>query len=326
MSAQKKEKIGVVIPCYKVQNHILDVIKKIGNVVDAIYVIDDACPQRSGKLVATSCQDQRVKILYNEKNLGVGGAVIRGYQEALKDGIDIVVKIDGDDQMDPNLISQFITPIIKRKADYTKGNRFFNPEDVMAMPRFRLIGNAILSFLTKLSSGYWNIFDPTNGYTAIHSEIIKRLALDKIDHSYFFESDILFRLNIIRAVVLDIPIKANYGNEKSNLSVHKIIMPFLSKHLRNIFKRIFYNYYIRDFSFASIMLAVGLIATSFGIIYGANAWLESVHQNRFSSSGVVMIATLPIILGVQFILSFVNYDVTATPHIPLVSYLEEDEK
>ncbi len=191
------------------------------------------------------------------------------------------------------------------------------------MPCVRLIGNAILSFLTKLSSGYWNIFDPTNGYTAIHSKIIKCLALDKIDQGYFFESDILFRLNIIRAVVIDVPMKANYGGETSNLFIKKIILPFLSKHLRNSLKRLIYNYYMRDFSFASIMLVIGVAATSFGIIYGANAWLESVYQNKFSSSGVVMIATLPIILGIQFILSFINYDIASTPKTPLLTYLDE---
>ncbi len=325
MSSQNKETIGVVIPCYKVKSHILDVIKKIGNEVDAIYVVDDFCPQQSGKFVEENCHDLRVRVLYNEKNLGVGGAVILGYRRALDDKIDIVVKIDGDDQMDPSLISQFVAPIIKRKADYTKGNRFFNPEDVMAMPRVRLIGNAILSFLTKISSGYWNIFDPTNGYTAIHSKVLKCLSLDKIDRGYFFESDILFRLNTIRAVVIDIPIKANYGSETSNLSVKKIIAPFLAKHLRNSFKRIVYNYYVRDFSFASIMLAVGVIATTFGVIYGANAWIESVYQNKFSSSGVVMIATLPIILGVQFILSFVNYDISSTPQTALINYLSDSK-
>ncbi len=207
-------------------------------------------------------------------------------------------------------------------SERPKGNRFFNPDDVMSMPFLRLFGNAILSFLNKFSSGYWNIFDPTNGYTAIHVKVLKYLNLDKIDKGYFFESDILFRLNIIRAKVLDVPMKANYGDEQSNLSIKKIIVSFLFKHFQNTFKRIAYNYYLRDFSFASIMLFMGLALTSFGVIYGANAWLDSVYQNKFSSSGVVMIATLPIILGVQLILSFINYDISSTPQNPLLTYLE----
>ncbi len=322
---QNKEVVGVVIPCYKVKDHILNVIKKIGNEVAVIYVVDDFCPQQSGKFVAENCYDSRVRVLYNEKNMGVGGAVIRGYLQALKDQIDIIVKIDGDDQMDPALIPQFILPIIKRKTDYAKGNRFFNPEDVMLMPFSRLFGNAILSFFTKISSGYWHVFDPTNGYTAIHSAVLKSIALDKIDRGYFFESDLLFRLNIIRAVVLDVPIQAVYGKEISNLSIKKIIAPFLAKHLRNSFKRVVYNYYMRDFSLASIMLLIGVAATTFGAFYGVNAWLESVYQNKFSSSGVVMIATLPIILGVQFILSFLNHDISSTPKVPLISYLSDRE-
>lgn len=323
MTTKPKEKIGVIIPCYKVKSHILGVIKEIGDEVSVIYVVDDCCPNESGKYVEENCRDERVRVIYNEKNLGVGGATMRGYKEAIKDEIDIVAKVDGDGQMDPKLIHQFVAPIIKRRADYTKGNRFFNPDDVMSMPRVRLIGNAILSFLTKLSSGYWNVFDPTNGYTAIHTDVIKCMALDKIDGRYFFESDILFRLNIIRAVVVNVPMKANYGSEVSNLSIKKIVMPFLSKHLRNTLKRIAYNYYIRDFSFASICLVVGFAATSFGAIYGASAWIESAYHNRFSSSGVVMIATLPIILGMQLILSFINYDVTITPQTPLLIHLDE---
>ena len=142
--------------------------------------------------------------------------------------MSVVVKVDGDGQMDPRLIPSFVYPILRGEADYTKGNRFFDLESVRTMPRFRLLGNAILSFMTKLSSGYWNLFDPTNGFTAIHTDVARHLPFDKISRRYFFETDILFRLNTLRAVVVDVPMEAKYGDEVSNLKISKIVLEFFA--------------------------------------------------------------------------------------------------
>ena len=256
--------IAVVIPCYKVRCQILEVIEKIGEEVRSIYVVDDASPDEVGQYVSTHCSDSRVNVITNQKNLGVGGAVLTGYQKALSDGADIIVKIDGDGQMDPALIPNFVAPIIFGRADYTKGNRFFDLVGLRGMPPIRIFGNAILSFLTKISSGYWNIFDPTNGYTAIHAEVANHLPFEKINFRYFFESDILFRLNILRAVVVDIPMDSRYGNEVSSLKIKKIIFQFLTNHTINFVKRIFYNYYLRDLSLASIELPLGIFLFSGG--------------------------------------------------------------
>ena len=203
-----RNKIAVVIPSYKVKAHILNVISSIGPEVDLIYVVDDKCPQESGNHVLMNNKDERVKVIFNDTNKGVGGAVMNGYQSAIADGAEIIIKIDGDGQMDPSLIVDFIRPIIDGEADYTKGNRFFNLESLASMPKIRLFGNAVLSLMTKLSSGYWNLFDPTNGYTAIHADIAKYLPFEKISNRYFFETDMLFRLNTLKAVVIDIPMEA----------------------------------------------------------------------------------------------------------------------
>ena len=244
-------KVAVVIPCYKVTKHIVELISRIGPEVSAIYVIDDCCPEGSGKLVIKKCPDPRIQVFFNAVNLGVGGSVIRGYQQALLSDIEIVLKLDGDGQMDPALIPEFIAPILLGLADYTKGNRFYNYEDVRKMPAGRLIGNGILSFVTKTSSGYWNIFDPTNGYTAIHRTALEHLPLKKLSNRYFFESDLLFRLNLMRAVVVDVSMPAVYGDEISNLNIANIIGPFIFGNSKNFFKRIFYNYFLRDFSVAT---------------------------------------------------------------------------
>ncbi|WP_312043079.1 glycosyltransferase [Erwinia sp.] len=309
----KKIAVAVVIPCYKVKNHILGVIQAIGPEVDKIYAVDDCCPEGSGDFIEEKNTDQRVTVLRNSVNQGVGGAVMHGYSAALADDIDIIVKIDGDGQMDPSLLCEFIAPIISGEADYTKGNRFFNLENIMAMPKIRLFGNAVLSFMTKISSGYWNIFDPTNGYTAIHKDVIENLPLNKISKRYFFESDMLFRLNTLKAVVIDIPMHARYEEEVSNLKISKIIGDFLFKHGRNFCKRVFYNYYLRDMSLASIELPVGLLMLLFGFCTGVSHWVQSIQSGIPSTSGSIMLAALPMIIGIQFIMAFVGHDVANTP-------------
>ena len=173
--------VSVIIPSYRVKNHILGVIKQIGPEVSKIYVVDDCCPEKSGEFVIESNIDTRVTVIFNAVNLGVGGSVKTGYLAAIADNADIIVKIDGDGQMDPKLIKSFISPIIRGDADYTKGNRFYNLDELGQMPKIRLFGNAVLSFMTKFSSGYWNLFDPTNGYTAINSNVLADLSLNKIE-------------------------------------------------------------------------------------------------------------------------------------------------
>lgn len=305
--------IAVVIPCYKVNSQIMTIISSIGEEVDRIYVVDDCCPQQTGSYVLENNLDSRVNIIFNDENLGVGGSVMAGYKKAIHDSMDIIVKLDGDGQMDPSLISLFIGPITEGEADYTKGNRFYNIEKLDSMPKIRLLGNAALSFITKFSSGYWNLFDPTNGYTAIHASVLKQMPLKKISKRYFFETDMLFRLNLIQAVVLDIPMDAVYGDESSNLKVHKILFEFFYKNSQNFLKRIFYNYYLRNLSIASIELPVGLALLLFGLIFGCINWVESSDRSIGTPVGTIMLAALSITIGLQLTLSFLAFDISSVP-------------
>jgi dolichol-phosphate mannosyltransferase len=306
-------KISVVIPCFRVKKHILEVLSKIKDTVHVIYIIDDACPEKSGDFVRLNSGDKRIRIIQHKINQGVGAAVMSGYKEAVKDGMDVVVKIDGDGQMDPALISDFTAPILNGEADYTKGNRFYNLEEILNMPKKRIFGNAILSFVNKISSGYWNIFDPTNGYTAIHIDLIKMLPLNKISKRYFFESDMLFRLNTFKAVVVDVPMNANYGNESSSLKVGNVLFEFIIKHIKNSFKRIFYNYFLRDLSVASFELPIGLALFLFGLIFGIKSWIYFAGSSLLAPTGTVMLFALSILMGVQFILAFINFDINSVP-------------
>lgn len=310
-------RVAVVIPCFRVGALVLDVIERIGSEVDRIYVVDDCCPLGTGALVATRCSDPRVSVIVHPENRGVGGAVMSGYRAGLADGMDVIVKIDGDGQMDPALVGRFIAPIIEGRADYTKGNRFHRLRNVRAMPRVRLLGNTVLSFMTKLSSGYWQVFDPTNGYTAIHRAALQELDLRELSARYFFESDMLFQLNQARAVVLDIPMMAKYDDEPSSLSPGRIIAPFLRGHVRNTIRRVFGTYFLRGFSVASIELLAGIALTGFSVCFGSQAWYLSVASATPASAGTVMLAALPLILGFQLLLSWLNFDIAAEPRTPL---------
>lgn len=318
--------ITVVIPCYKVSAQVCGLIGKIGADVDTIFVVDDCCPEQSGALVEKTCADPRVRVIYHAANQGVGAAVLTGYRAAIQAGADAIIKLDGDGQMNPALIPAFVAPILRGEADYTKGNRFFEIETVRKMPMVRLIGNAGLSFLTKLSSGYWNLFDPTNGYTAISAKVAARLPADKISRRYFFESDMLFRLNIMRAVVMDIPMYAEYGEERSNLNISRELPRFLLGNLGNLAKRIAYNYFLRNFNYATLELVFGGAFLGFGIAFGTASWAEQLQQGTYASAGTVMLAALPVIMGLQMILGFVNYDMANVPSSPLQTRLHLDAR
>jgi glycosyltransferase involved in cell wall biosynthesis len=298
----------------------MTLLSQIGEEVSMIYVVDDCCPEESGKLVQRESKDNRVRVVFNNKNLGVGGTVMTGYREAMNDGAVVFVKLDGDGQMDPKYIRKLVAPIINGEADYTKGNRFFNIEKLLVMPKVRLIGNSMLSLINKVVTGYWNIIDPTNGFTAISVSALKMLPLSKIDNRYFFESDMLFRLSIIRAVVKDVPIPAFYGDEKSNLSIRKTLWEFPIKYLNRFNKRIFYNYFLRDFNAGTIQLLFGLITLVAGFAFGIYHWRSSYKEMVATPTGTIMISALLVILGFQLLLGVLNFDVQNTPKTPLQKF------
>ena len=305
--------IAVVIPAYRVAGHVLEVLAEIGPEVSKIYVVDDACPEGSGALVSAKCADKRVEVLTHTENQGVGGAVVTGYQAALAGGADVVVKLDGDGQMDPAKISEMVAPIVDGNADYTKGNRFDSLVGLRQMPGVRVLGNGVLSLMSKVSSGYWNITDPTNGYTAIHKDVLQALPLDMLSKRFFFESDMLYRLSIMRAVVWDVPMDARYGNEKSNLSVLKALFEFPGKHFVRFHKRLFYNYYLRDMSAASLELPLGAALGWFGFIFGVTKFAESIETQVPATAGTVMLSAVPVILGFQLVLAFLSHDIASVP-------------
>jgi dolichol-phosphate mannosyltransferase len=219
-------------------------------------------------------------------------------------------------------IPLFCRAIVEGRADYTKGNRFFELDSLQSMPKIRLFGNALLSLVNKLASGYWDVMDPTNGYTAIHTKVLRRMPLSKLANRYFFESDMLFRLGTLRATVMDIPMDAHYDGEKSNLRIGHVLIDFPGKYLNRFFKRIFYNYFLRDFNAGTIQLVLGMMLLIFGGAWGIAHWVASASLGIAATAGTVMLAAIPILLGGQLLIAALNFDIANAPRRCLHSMLE----
>ena len=311
-------RIAVVIPSFQAAQHIRRVIAGIPPFVSHIVVVDDCSSDETAALVARdAANDPRLVLVRHTVNQGVGGAVLTGYQQALDLGAEIIVKMDADDQMDPAYLLPLIAPILNGEADYTKGNRFLQTRELRAMPLARRIGNLGLSFMTKVASGQWPIFDPTNGYTAIHAAIVLLLEQAAIDRRYFFESSMLLELGLLRAVVRDVSIPARYQDEPSYLSKRKAFLEFPRRLLRGFCYRLWLQYFVRDFTGVSVFLIIGLAFLLWGGGFGAYHWYLSSRTGVVTTTGTVMLAVLPVILGIQLLLQAMITDIQNAPVRPL---------
>ncbi len=293
-------------------------LQGIPRYVKHVIVVDDASPDSSYAIVSAAAEkDNRIALIRHEINQGVGGAMATGFRKALELGAQIVVKIDGDGQMDATHLPELIAPLIRGQADYTKGNRFRDFRALQQMPLVRRIGNMGLGFLSKAATGYWNLFDPTNGFIAIRSEALAQLPLKGIDKSYFFETSMLANLYLLGAAVKDVPMPARYRNEVSNMLIHRILFQFPFKLFRAFVKRIVLKNFIYDFTMASVYILVGTPLLLFGLVFGGIKWIYYAGLNIPAPAGTIMLATLSVLLGIQLLLSAVESDLRSTPKEPL---------
>lgn len=306
-----QNKIAVVIPYYNASQHIVSVLVKLPKIIDVIYIIDDCGNEALPKEVLARFQN--AVYLKHDKNLGVGGATKTGFKAAIADKIEVVIKVDADDQMDTSYIEDLITPLLNNQADYSKGNRFRDFKALKAMPIMRKIGNLGLSFLTKAATGYWNNFDPTNGFFAVKTETLEKLDFDNIANRYYFETSLIAELYFQESRIKDISMPAIYGDEKSSMSVWKMPFVFLPKLFKTFIKRIVKSYFIYDFNMSSIYILFGLPLFLFGLIYGLYTWWFYSSQSIFAPTGTIMLVTLTIIIGFQLLLQAVHYDITKAP-------------
>lgn len=321
--------IAVVIPAYRVENQISSVIASIPNYIDHIIVVDDASPDRTSEIVK-SISRPNLHLIRHGKNKGVGGAMLTGYSFALNLGVDIVVKVDGDGQMDLEYLPALLEPIQSSHADYTKGNRFLHYKALQSMPFIRKVANLGITFFVKIASGYWNIFDPANGFTAISCDKLSAINPSKISNDYFFETSMLCELRRVNAVVEDVAIPAIYADEKSSVKVFRELLLFSKNLTIRTFTRLVYQYFLYDFSATSLFFISSLLLGTFGLIWGIVKWIHSNQTNITASTGTVLIAVLPIIVAVQFFTQAVAQDISRVPtvvkRVPHSFYFSEDWK
>ncbi len=309
--------IAAVIPAYRVEREITAVLRALPAYLRHIIVVVDASPDRTWeRVVALARRERRIVPLRHERNQGVGGAMITGFRKALELGAQIVVKIDGDGQMDVNYLPDLLLPLLQGKADYTKGNRFRDFAALRQMPLARRVGNMGLGFLAKAATGYWNLFDPTNGFIAIRADVLAQLPLEQIDRGYYFETSMLANLYLLGAVVRDVPIPARYQGEASSLLIHRVLAEFPLKLLGTLVRRLLLKNFIYDFSMASVYLLSGGPLLLFGLLFGSYKWIQYARLGVAAPTGTVILPTLSVLLGIQFLLSAIEIDLRSVPQEP----------
>lgn len=308
-------KIAIIIPYYNASKQITRVVSKIPGYIHSVIIVDDCGKEPLPEKEIATILSNKIEFisLKNEINLGVGGATKKGFEYALENEFDIVIKVDADDQMDLNYLPDLLNPLIENKSVITKGNRFKDLKALKAMPFVRKFGNLGISFLTKAATGYWHNFDPTNGFLAIKTSILREVDFFKIHNRYFFETSLLAEFYFQNAQIIDIAMPAIYGDEKSNMNVFKMLYIFSKNLTVTFFKRIVKRYFLYDFNIGSVYLLIGIPLFIFGIVFGLKTWIIHSSNNTFTPTGTIMIITLSIILGFQLLLQAIQIDITNAP-------------
>jgi glycosyltransferase involved in cell wall biosynthesis len=299
--------VAVVVPAYREEELIATTLGGIPGFVDRIYVVDDASTDATAER-AQAFGDSRVEVIRHERNLGVGGAIVTGYRRALADGVDVVCVMAGDNQMDPAELGSLVRPVARGEADYAKANRLFTGEAWRVIPRHRYVGNAVLSLLTKIASGYWHVADSQAGYTAISHEMLGQLDLDRIYRGYGFPNDMLVHLNVWNARVRDVPSRPVYGvGERSGIKIRRVVPRISWLLLKGFLWRLREKYVIRDFHPLVFFYALGIVMTLTGLILGIVETALRIAGNAVSVGTVVLVALL-LVSGSQFMLFAMWFD------------------
>ena len=301
-----------VLPAYNESRHLASVVRGVPKWIEGILIVDDASTDETLS-VAHALDDARVTVLHHEKNQGVGGAMVTGFRAALDLDYDVVVKIDADDQMDTREVCTLVAPIEQGLAEYVKGNRFRQTGRPQSMPRHRWFGSVALSFMTKVASGYWHVFDSQCGFVAITSSTLRHLKLDGLARDYFFENDMLIRLNVVDARVVDVSTAALYSDESSHVRVGRVLMTFPLRLIRGFAWRFLKRHVVKDFGLIALLTLAGGLLVVFGLVFGIVQWILTASAGEVATTGTVMMAVLPLILGVQMLLQALSIEVQSSP-------------
>ena len=303
----EERQVAVVVPAHDEEALIATTIAGIPGFVDRIYVVDDASGDATAAR-AVSGGDARVVVITHERNRGVGAAIVTGYKRAVADGVDVVAVMAGDNQMDPGDLETLVRPVARGELDYAKANRLFTGQAWDLIPRTRYLGNAVLSLLTKIASGYWHIADSQSGYTAISAEMVRALDLDHVYTGYGFPNDLLVHLNVWNARVRDFQSRPVYGvGERSGIRYRKVVPRISWLLVKGFFWRLREKYVIRDFHPLVFFYAFGFLATLVGLVLGLVELGYRLAGNAVSVGTVVLIALL-LISGSQFTLFAMWFD------------------
>jgi len=305
--------IAVVIPTYNARETILNVVQNIPKDISKIIIVDDKCPQKSSELVENNISDERVVVIRNEQNLGVGGATQIGFKTAFSYDVDICVKVDSDDQIDPQLVKPLVAFMLEKECGYAKGSRFTTRKNFNNMPTYRILLNSILSFTNKLASGYYSLNDPTNGLIAITRHAFESIEFERVAKRYFFESDMLHHLGLARIKCCDFPMRAIYADEKSGLKIRDEIFSFMHGNIRNFFRRIFIRHFILNFSVPAIYFSMSFVLIFVGSIIGLYHLFFNNLQGEALPAGIVIWPAFLLILGINFLTNFFVLDVRDEP-------------
>jgi glycosyltransferase involved in cell wall biosynthesis len=303
--------VSVTVPALDEEAHIAQVITTMPDWVDHIVVVDDNSSDATVAKVEV-VGDPRVVLVRHDTTTGVGGAILDGHRAGMALGSDVCVVMAGDAQMDPAYLSALLDPVCGGGYGFAKANRFSSISSIHGMPKHRIVGNIVLSFLTKLASGYWNLFDAQNGYTATTTETLERLDFDRIAQGYEFENDLLINLNILDVRATDVPIPAVYGDEISGMRLANVVPAITALLFRGFWKRIFGKYVLRSFSPIALFLFLGLAMCAWGVLFGAWVIWQTLGP-PVATTGTVLLAVVPFTLGVLFVLQALVLDIQASP-------------
>jgi glycosyltransferase involved in cell wall biosynthesis len=306
--------VAVVVPAYDEEELVATTIRGVPAFVDRIFVVDDASRDRTAT-VARAAGDGRVEVIAHERNAGVGAAIVTGYHRAVEEGLDVTCVMAADNQMDPADLEKIALPVARGQLEYAKANRLITGEAWKVIPRSRYLGNAVLSFLTKIASGYWHVADSQSGYTAASREILEQLDLDRIYRGYGFPNDMLVHLNVWNARVRDIPSRPVYGvGERSGIKIRKVVPRISWLLLKGFFWRMREKYVIRDFHPLVFFYALGFLMTFLGLGLGIAEVVLRIMGNAVSVGTVVLVALL-LIFGSQFTLFAMWFDMESNKEL-----------
>jgi glycosyltransferase involved in cell wall biosynthesis len=308
------KRLGVVVPAYDEEELIVSTLQGIPGFVDRIYVVDDASGDETAER-ARSVGDPRVEVIVHDRNRGVGAAIVTGYKRALVDRMDATAVMAGDNQMDPDELERLALPVVRDEVDYAKANRLFTGSAWTLIPRSRYIGNAILSMLTKVASGYWHVADSQAGYTVLSLRMLQLLDIDRIYTSYGFPNDMLVHLNVWNARVRDFPSRPIYGvGESSGIRIRRVVPRISLLLLRGFFWRMREKYVIRDFHPLVFFYGLGFLMTAAGLVLGVLEVVLRALGNHITPATIVLVALL-LISGSQFTLFAMWFDMESNKEL-----------